>query len=270
MVDSTLAFFASTQHTLSTFCSTLGDDDDDDDDISGCWNDDDISLESFHDGYQFDCPTLRLEDNVDEALQQPITMTNNNTSIAQSMIIGFNNSNVTGNIQGDSHEQIYGDDIDSSLFANYSQESSMFCGASRVPCQKHDMMIDGPHQDTSTKHGLNDSMTSLSEAFAKLDYCMLRTAQSRKLVRQLTEKLALSPSIPLPSTSTTTTTRRMKTDDQLLRSNSSSSLNCNGSVASRSHRKGPKSFHKTRRNNKASLSNKTGVAIRTLLNASFS
>jgi hypothetical protein len=197
----------------------------------------------------------------------------------QPMEIAFNNNVVKGNIQGELNEQIDGDDL--ALFHHYSQESMLLSrGATShgSTFQQQDIMLAGSHGDCSTKQGFNDSMTSLSEAFEKLDYCMLRTAQSRKLVRQLTEKLAMSSSATLPCTTapaTSTTAAALKSTAAacpILRSNSMSSLTGTGSVSSKSsRRKGPKSFHKSRRQgHKTTLANKTGVAMRTLLNASFS
>jgi len=270
IVDSTLAFFATTQHTLSTFCSTVGDDDDD---LSGCWDDDDVSLGSFNDGfYRFDCQPHGLHEVASSAEQVPM--------MAQPMAITFNNSNIEGNIQGHSNEQIY---QGNNLTSFHTSQESLFQGSSDGSFQlgQHTKLL-GAHEDYSIKQGLNDSMSSLSEAFEKLDYCMARTAESRKLVRQLTEKMAISSQTAtfpcgLANTTTptscaaTTVSTSTKTMYPILRSNSLGSLTCNSSVSSKNRRKGPKSYHKSRRQgNKNSLSNKTGVAIRTLLNASFS
>ncbi len=229
-----------TQNTKITFGSTIVGNDD----ATVDSNDDEISLASIndHDGLFDYYPSCLAH-----ILQQDKTTGTVSTKDEQ-MTRGCYNSTIEEDCRSQSEVNTTGQQQAS--LAHDDKESFSFDAYHHT-----DMLwqFDGIE-------GFNDSMASLSDAFEKLDNCMIRTAQSRKLVRELTILQSL-PSSESLSSNKECITKKSK--------NIPNSLPPSVSISSRGCHKGPKSLEKPGHAFRKGKLSKTGVALRTLLNASF-
>jgi hypothetical protein len=256
-----------TQHTVSTIGSSIGGDDEDD--YSDCWTtEDDISLFSINDEGLFGDGCV--PDEIRDALLHDEEGTNKRNTTMSSY------NDVIEVIETAIHVASSDDEEDDEEpYCHESQgQSSLYLDYDHT-LDHHDSNHE-PDQDRDSHHQ-EDSMTSLNDAFAKLNDCMHRTAQSRKLVRGLVESLeSSSPGVGFPSATTTatitTSCSQQIANSQTMRWISSSGSICSslGSRSSRGsrgkHSRGKRSFNKARRRRfkkDALSSSKTGVAVRT-------
>lgn len=275
------ALTALTQHTVSTIGSTAGynDDGDDYDEDSDCWTaEDDISIASFNDEGIFeddyDYPLLNALLNNEEGEINHEPKSFYEEVIDKAIRVASDDDSLASCFLPEQQQQ-----VNHHHHPRHESSSQGYSPYVDYDGDLGDANEAGELQNREAEH-FHDSMSSLNEAFEKLNKCMHRTAQSRKLVRELTESLVPQQQAP-PSTIATgegsiTTPLALTAGcfplptggHSLKRVDSSSSVCSLGSLGSRSSKgsaRGPRSFNKQPRRafKKGTLSSKTGVAIRT-------
>jgi hypothetical protein len=262
---------APTQHSVSTLGSSLGDEgshywnDDDDNDSFASFSADDGVFESFD-------PALLLDDAI---LDEALAGTNNTSqhhenmarffddTINEAIRVASDGGNVPVVEYGDDHEQ----PDDEALYLDYERKMT---NETHVRPD-----ASGYHVATNDDSTFNASISSLNDAFERLNECMDRTSQSRKLVEQ---ELITSSTTCTPTTVQSTRDHLESSANSISRTgglhssdsycSGTTSLSSTGSISSRSSARGPRSYSKHGRQRawkKGTLS-KSGVAPR-IINA---
>lgn len=221
-----------TQHTVSTFCSTF-----DRDDASDCWTEDGISLSSLNEEDVFTSdPLLDLVGVANDHASHRRLGVYDYSIIDEALRVASAPDDSVSVLQSfqDSQESLYKD-------YEETYNDGQGCGESRTGEASH----------------FDDSMNALNDAFEKLNHCMLRTAQSRKLVRELTESMSMTKGAEVISGLPTCSAPCLKRTDS---SSSVCSLGSRSSLGSKGSVKGRRSYNKPRRAFKKGTFSKTGVA----------
>jgi hypothetical protein len=238
-----------TEHTVSTLGSTA--DDADDWTEPGAWtmDDADISLGSFRDfNFEDGLSSCGYDLDGDDDLQE-----------AQC-----------------THDSYFQHVIDKALRISSDNEAGSITNSYHGHGSHQSNLLDFQgHSSKSSMSEFGESVSSLTDALDKLNACISRTAESRRIVRDMTKKLSTSSSSSLSlsgqpvvyqRTKSYPTTKGMSPQVYQDLNNSSNSVggrsHGSGSKGSKGNTKAKRTLQKTRRAMKKSTLSRTGVAFR--------